>query len=84
MSLRCFDFKLPSDRSAMGTRRTKAKVDASLLPSDAARFSWVSNKVLAMKSDYRTNTNLDELDSLPLNGPNKGEEWIMSLSSGRC
>lgn len=58
---------------SMGTRRTKAKVDPSLLPSDAERFFLVSNEALATRSNYVMDTNLDRLLPLLQDGPGAGE-----------
>lgn len=73
------DFGLPPNRSTIGARRTEVEVDASLLQLDATKFPWVSNKVLLMRSDYRTHTDLDELDLLLLDGVHDGEEWSFQL-----
>lgn len=72
----CFNFKLLADMSTMGTKRSDAEVKALLLPLNAAKFYWVSNEVLAMKSEYCTNNDLDELRSLPLDHPFEDEKWL--------
>lgn len=59
----------------MGTRRMEAKVDLSLLPSDAARFFRVLNEFLVSRSDYVTDTDLDRLLPLLQDGSGAGDEW---------
>lgn len=61
----------------MGTRMTKIRIKASLLPPNIAKFSWASNDTLAMRSKYHTDMDLDRLSPLAVDEPGDDEEWAL-------
>lgn len=57
-------------------RRTEVEVDKSLLPSNAAQFSWVPNEVLAVSSVYCAQGDFGDLHMLLDNKAESGE-WSL-------